>query len=62
VETKILKIDERRPHVVSELICVKCFKRWVGVRPEGVFLRDLECENCGAGYAIETGERVIIYE
>ena len=44
---------------VSEVICIKCFKRWIAVRPEATKLRDLECENCGAGYVIESGERII---
>ena len=52
----ISSIDERKPHYVSEVIFVKCGKRWVSVRPEGTLLKDIVCENCGAGYVIETGE------
>ena len=53
---KITNIESRKPHTVSEVICVKCGKRWISVRPEGTLLKDIVCENCGAGYVIETGE------
>ena len=58
----IESIDARKPHSVSEVICVKCGKRWVSVRPEGTLLKHLECENCGAGYVIETGQILDVYE
>lgn len=58
----IESIDARKPYSVSEVICVKCGKRWVSVRPEGTLLKKLECENCGAGYVIETGQILDIYE
>lgn len=44
------------PHVVSEVICVKCGHRWISVRPEKTLLKDLVCPNCGQGYVIETGQ------
>lgn len=53
---KISSIDERKPHTVSEVICVECGRRWISVRPEGTLLKNIECENCGAGYVIETGQ------
>lgn len=49
-------IEEKQSHKVSEVICVKCGKRWIAVRPETTMLKELECPNCGAGYVIETGE------
>lgn len=52
----VIDIDSRQPHAVSEVICVKCGKRWISVRPEKTLLKDLECENCGAEYVIETGQ------
>ena len=52
----IESIDARKPYRVSEVICVRCGKRWICVRPEGTLLKYLECENCGAGYVIETGQ------
>jgi len=48
--------EEKTPHKVSEVICVKCFHRWVAIRPVGTLLKDLHCEGCGAGFVIETGE------
>lgn len=59
---KIVGIESRKPHSVSEVICVKCGKRWVSVRPLNTLLKKLECENCGAGYVIETGQVLEIYE
>lgn len=54
--SNIIDIDENTPHKVSEVICVKCGKRWIAVRPSKTLLKDLECPNCGQGYVIETGE------
>lgn len=52
----IVSIDENKPHKVSEVICVRCHKRWIAVRHVGTRLMDLECPNCGVGGIIETGE------
>lgn len=53
---KVIDIEAQMPHRVSEVICVKCCKRWIAVRPIGTPLKQLECENCGSGFVIETGE------
>ena len=55
-EIYIEHIDDHRPHKVSEVICVKCGSRWLSVRPTETLLKQLECENCGQGFVIETGE------
>lgn len=55
----IIPIETNKPHVVSEVICVKCLKRWICVRPESVLLIDLECPNCGQGYVINTGQEIM---
>lgn len=52
----IVDINENSPHKVSEVICVRCGKRWIAVRPTETRLKDLECSNCGQGFVIETGE------
>ena len=53
----IVDISEKRPHTVSEVICLKCYKRWVAVRPAYTPLDTLECPCCVAtGYVIETGQ------
>ena len=45
-------------HEVSELICLKCYKRWIGVYPQKALLKDLECK-CGAiGYVIKIGQTI----
>ena len=55
-ECKTIDISDNQPHKVSEVICVKCLKRWIAVRPVGCMLKDIECPGCGRGYVIETGE------
>ena len=52
----IIDICENSPHRVAELICVRCGKRWIGVWPEKTLLKELECENCGPGFVIKTGQ------
>ena len=54
--TKVYDIEANLPHTVSEVICVKCGKRWIALRPKETLLKKLECSNCGAGFVIETGE------
>lgn len=50
--------EYNQPHEVSELICLKCLHRWIGVYPTKTLLKDLECE-CGAiGYVIKTGQTI----
>ena len=52
----IRDIHSNKPHKTSEVICVRCWSRWVAVRPVTTKLINLECSNCGYGYVIETGE------
>ncbi len=54
----IIDIDKILPHRLAETICVKCYQRIISVWPDGVKLKDLECENCGNGYIILTGETI----
>lgn len=57
--TEIYHIEDLDEHTVSELICVKCGKRWIGVRPTSCLLKHLECPECGLdGYVIETGQEL----
>ena len=53
---KIVDFYEYQPHNVAEVICVKCGKRWLAVWPAETWLKDLECENCGAGFVVKTGQ------
>ena len=55
----ITPIEEKMPHKVSKVICVRCCRRWIAVRPVGVQLKDLRCPGCGeTGGVIETGEEI----
>lgn len=56
LKPKIHHIDELRPSTVSEVICVKCLRRWIAVYLTGTYLKDLHCPNCGPGFVINTGE------
>lgn len=53
---KVVDIDKNKPHNILEIICIKCYKRWIAVIPEDTLLKDLECSNCGQGFCIDTGE------
>lgn len=53
----IIDIESKKPHKVSEVICVKCCHRWISVRPCDTLLKHLECPECNKqGSVIETGE------
>jgi len=55
--SNIIQLETYLPHKTSEVICVKCYKRWIATRPVNVLLKELECPNCEKiGYVIETGE------
>jgi len=53
---EIINIEKNMPHKLSEMVCSKCLKRWVAVRPEMVLLKDIECACGEVGFVIETGE------
>ena len=56
-ESNIIDITENQPHIVAECICINCKARFIDVRPEGTWLKDLECPYCGeTGYIIQTGQ------
>ena len=50
--SKVIDINDNIRHKVTEVICIKCYKRWIAVRPVNIKLKDLECPNCGKGYVI----------
>lgn len=54
-----LDFNAHKPHEVAELLCAKCLKRWIGVFPLSVLLKEIECPNCGeAGFTIKTGQEL----
>ena len=51
-------MDEEQEQIIQECICLKCFYRWLDVRPVGTKLSDLECPSCHkVWYVIGTGEQ-----
>lgn len=53
----IIDYESNLPHIISEVICIKCKKRWISARPTEVLLKDLQCPKCKKkGYVIETGQ------
>lgn len=44
------------PHEVSEVICLKCYRRWIAVYPKDTLLKQLECKCGEVGYVIKTGQ------
>lgn len=56
---KVIRFEERLPHSISEVICIKCFARWIAVRPTTTLLKELQCPRCKeVGYVINTGEEI----
>lgn len=56
---KIIYIDEKKEHIVSEVICINCKQRFLDVRLKETKLKDLECPKCKQkGYIIETGQYI----
>jgi DNA-directed RNA polymerase subunit RPC12/RpoP len=55
----IVKLDEMRPHFVSEVICLKCLKRWIAIFPQITLLKELQCPQCNEqGFVIKTGQDI----
>lgn len=57
---EIIDINKNQPHAVSEVICVRCCKRWISVRPNETLLKQIKCPNCGKGAVVETGQPIEI--
>lgn len=55
---EVINIEDKEPHEVSELICLKCLNRWIGVYPEKTLLKQLECRCGEVGYVIKTGQTI----
>lgn len=50
--------EENTPHIVQEVVCLKCLFRWLAVRPKEVLLKQLECKCGNVGYVIATGQEL----
>lgn len=42
-----------------EVICLKCYKRWIACFPQEVLLKELECPEDHVGYVIKTGQSLM---
>lgn len=51
-------LEASLPHTLSEVICIRCYHRWIAIRPVGTKLKNIECPRCGPGAVIETGENI----
>lgn len=54
----IVNIDAYKPHIVREVICVACHRRWIAVYPETALLKNLTCECGEKGTVIATGQEL----
>lgn len=50
--------EEHTPHIVQEVVCLKCLFRWIAVRPQTTWLKELECKCGNKGYVIATGQEL----
>lgn len=55
---QIINLIDYKPHEISELICLKCLHRWIGVYPEELLLKDIKCKCGEIGYVIKTGQTI----
>ena len=49
-------IEDDTEYEVSELICLKCLNRGIGVYPSELPLKDIKCKCGEVGYVIKTGQ------
>ena len=54
----VVDIGANLPHVVHEVICVKCCHRYIAAAPVDLWLKDYDCETCGPGFVILTGQPI----
>ena len=55
----VVDFEKNLPHEISEVICLKCLHRWIGVYPQSTLLKQLQCPQCEEiGYVIKTGQTI----
>lgn len=53
----ITPIEANMPHLVHEVMCWACGRRWIAVHPARTLLKELECPGCGkTGFVFVTGQ------
>lgn len=57
---KIISFRKKQPqeYAVSELICLKCLRRWIAVYPRDLPLSQIQCKCGEIGYVIHTGQEL----
>lgn len=45
-------------HEISEVVCLKCLKRWIAVYPSKTLLKELQCQCGEIGFVIKTGQTI----
>jgi len=53
---EIIPIEANLPHIISEVICLKCLERWIATYPAHLTLKELSCERKHKGFIIKTGQ------
>lgn len=56
--SEITYLNNLRPHRALEVICVKCYDRWMAVALRETPLVQYECKKCGPGFVIGTGQEI----
>lgn len=49
---------QTKEYAVSELVCLKCLRRWIAVYPRDLPLCQIECKCGEVGYVIHTGQEL----
>ncbi len=54
----VIYIENYIAHHPFEAMCMNCHSRWIAVVPDEIILKTVECEECGPGYVIDTGQYI----
>ena len=55
----ISNLEEKIPHKIEEVVCLKCLDRWTAQYPATLLLKNLTCEKGHKGFIIRTGQEII---
>jgi len=60
-ENNVVRLDDFRPHVCFEAMCIACSHRWQAVAPDVTILADIECPACDlVGTIIVSGQDLFV--
>lgn len=58
-EDEKMSIESKKPHIVTELMCMACYNHWIGTYPSDVLLKNIECPKCGSvGAVVKIGQNL----